>query len=224
MDISRINELLQENEQIRTKIIELKRKLNLKNYNEQQKEQIRLLIKKLKGEYIKNQSICSNLSEIKAETFANLICRKLNKKHLNYRVQCVNLKFPKESQIAGVLDHYKNRATGMFLVVTNREVKSTEELPTNDLSLIPITYTIDHYSSNISNPFDLAILGNKKINLFNNPDVSKVVFMSNLKMFNLGNAGENEKVGSSFTKLRNEIKDDMGIWTKQSEIKEERQL
>ena len=79
MDIARVNELLKENTQIRQKIVELKRKLNLKAYTEAQKLEMNYLIKQLKDIYTLNQSVCANLTEIKAGTFARHVCKKLQK-------------------------------------------------------------------------------------------------------------------------------------------------
>lgn len=223
MDISRINELLQENEQIRTKIIELKRKLNLKNYNSKQKEELKDTIKNLKEAYILNQSKCCNLSEMKAGTFARLVCKHLNKLNLNYKIKCACLNLPTNTKEFISLKHLRGQTKSNCLVITNREIKPSDEISLNDFGVIPIAYSQNYFISNMIN--DYAILENKIISLFESPDnIKDCYILGDIKTFNLGKAGETNKSSNSFLKLKNQVKEELGIWAKQKEIKEEKQL
>jgi len=222
MDILRINELLQENDEIKQKIINLKRKLNLKNYQGSKKEEIKYAINKLKKVYVANQSICSNLSEINAEKFAKLVLKKLKKKDPNYRIKCANLNFAHNSKTYHVFTHYKNQTCGTFLVITNRDIQPTDQASLDDFNLIPISYMRNPVNSSNDGFFDLAVIQNQNIKLFNNPDIDNAcAFISDIKTFNLGEAGENYKAKNNFTKLKEEIKAELGIWSKQAEKKEE---
>ena len=225
MDISKINELLKENEKIQHKIGELKRKLNLKNYNQEQKKELNYIINTLKNLYIENQSICSNLSEMKAGTFANLVCKILYKKDPNYKIKCLSLKFKNASKVSTILKHYTNQVNDTFLVVTNREFGRLAEIPEGDISLIPIAYLQSQFATGNVTESDLVILENKNIQLFDNPDLDNIyTIISDIKTFNLGKAGEEDKVKNSFTKLKNEIKAELGIWSKSAVTKIEKQL
>ena len=225
MDISKINELLKENEDIKQKIIKLKRKLNLKNYTNEQKEEINYLIKKLMEVYVKNQSICSNLSVIKAGTFAKLVCNKLNKFDLKYKAKCISLNLPKESRAFSILKHFKNQENGIFLIVTNKEIQSSDEISLHDKNIIPIAYLQSYYAVNYVDEYDLAILENQKIELFTNPSTENPYnIISGINTFNLGKAGETYKTNDFFAKLREELKTELGIWSKATDVKTKNQL
>ena len=192
MDILRINKLLQENEEIKQQIINLKRKLNLKNYQGSKKEEIKYAINKLKKVYVANQSICSNLSEINAEKFAKLVLKKLKKKDPNYRIKCANLNFAHNSKTYHVFTHYKNQTCGTFLVITNRDIQPTDQASLDDFNLIPISYMRNPVNSSNDGFFDLAVIQNQNIKLFNNPDIDNAcAFISDIKTFNLGEIHKN---------------------------------
>ena len=214
MDVFKINELLQENEIIKRKINELKKKLNLKNYQGSKQQEIKYTINKLKEVYILNQSRISNLSEIKAGTFAQLVCNILNKTNLRYKVKCVNLNYPQNSKAYRVLQEYNKYTKGRFLVVTNRDIKVSDIVVLDDITLIPIAHIQNQFDTNLVTEYDFAILENKIINIFNNPDLENANFSClDVRTFTLGNPGEVDKHNNIFSKLKNEIKKELGIFT-----------
>ena len=172
-----------------------------------------------------NQSTCSYMSGIKAGTFARLICKHLNKTDPNYNVKWVSLNFDRNPNEYVVSKRFVGQICGKLLVVTNREINSLDSVSLKDFRTIPIAFMKSNFISDLIEDFDLTRLENKNITLFEAPEnLNGHLVHSDIKTFNFGKAGDKDKVNNYFTNLKNEIKQELGIWTKQTEIKDEKQL
>ena len=223
MDIAKINQLLIENEKIKAKIVEIKRKLNLKNYTQSQKQEFLKILKMLRSMYILNQENCVTLSKIKAGKFANIVCHVLNKENgYKYEVKTVALKYPYNSMRMSMARAYNKETGSAFLVVKSRNVKKNEEVPLNDKSLVPIAYLSGYYGDDYFDEYTDLLLEQQEINLFEYETLETLLFDKDTKMFNFGVASKKEKLCSDILKLRESVKKEMGILTQQ-ELKIQKQ-
>ena len=223
MDIAKINELLIENEKIKAKIVEIKRKLNLKNYTQTQKQEFIKILKMLRDIIALNQEKCVTLSKIKAGKFANIVCRVLNKEYgYQYEVKTVALKYPYNSMRMAMARAYNNETGAAFLVVKSRKVKKNEEVSLNDKTLLPIAYLSGYYGDDCFDEYTDLLLEQQEINLFEYETLETLLFDKDMKMFNFGVASKNETLENDILKLRESVKKEMGILTKQ-ELKVQKQ-
>lgn len=213
MNILRINELLKENEMIKTKVGEIKRKLNLKGYNQQQKEELKKIIAELKDVYLKNQEECCVLSKMKAGQFANLVCKVLNREHgCSYKVVSATLNYPPNSTYAKMAKHYRNESHGVFLIVTNNKTKSNDVVSTENICQIPIAYMSGYITTNYVDEYTDFLLEQQDICLFASPNMNKIFEHNNaIKTFNLGEAAKIDKTNIAMKKLKESIKKELGI-------------
>lgn len=226
MDVTRINELLKENNQIKIKIVEIKRKLNLKNYTEQQKEEFKKIISSLKEMYRVNQEKCSTLSSMKATSFAKLVCKILNRENSNkYEVALATLNYPEQSITYNVSKHFRNESKGVFLVVTNRKINEKEVVSLDDPTLIPIAYSSSFFYHNMLDEYTFFVMEQEQVSLFESQDLNEVFKSKDgIKLFNLGFAGEKEKTDLHIAKLRESVMNELGILTNTDLKKVEKQL
>ena len=223
MDIAKINELLIENEKIKAKIVEIKRKLNLKNYTQTQKQEFIKILKMLRDIIALNQEKCATISKIKAGKFANIVCRVLNKEYgYQYEVKTVALNYPYNSMRMAMARAYNNETSSAFLVVKSRKVKKNEEVSLNDKTLLPIAYLSGYYGDDCFDEYTDLLLEQQEINLFEYETLETLLFDKDMKMFNFGVASKNETLENDILKLRESVKKEMGILTKQ-ELKVQKQ-
>ena len=223
MDIAKINELLIENEKIKAKIVEIKRKLNLKNYTQSQKQEFIKILKMLRDIIALNQEKCATISKIKAGKFANIVCRVLNKEYgYQYEVKTVALNYPYNSMRMAMARAYNNETSSAFLVVKSRKVKKNEEVSLNDKTLLPIAYLSGYYGDDCFDEYTDLLLEQQEINLFEYETLETLLFDKDMKMFNFGVASKNETLENDILKLRESVKKEMGILTKQ-ELKVQKQ-
>jgi hypothetical protein len=178
MDIAKINELLIENEKIKAKIVEIKRKLNLKNYTQSQKQEFIKILKMLRDIIALNQEKCVTLSKIKAGKFANIVCRVLNKEYgYQYEVKTVALKYPYNSMRIAMARAYNNETSAAFLVVKSRKVKKNEEVSLNDKTLLPIAYLSGYYGDDCFDEYTDLLLEQQEISLFEYETLETLLFL-----------------------------------------------
>lgn len=223
MNISKINELLQENEKIKSKIIEIKRKLNLRNYNKEQKAEFSKIINMLEDVLLDNQYEISTLSTIKASEFARIVCKVLNRQRKGYEVKNAWLNFPKNSNISTISKYFKNEDKGLFLVVTNKKPNTRDVVSLDDINQIPIAFSPTQINYNGVDDHTDILFEYQHINLFKNQDlITSLEYESDVKTFDL-DVDKNEKMNNKILELKLLVKNELGIWCKEKSNNLEKQ-
>ncbi len=226
MDIAKINELLNENEKIKQKIIELKRKLNLKNYTKIQKGEFEKLIKVLQSMFYSNQNECVSLSQMSATQFAEIVKKTLNKNNYgNYEIKFQLLEFDKNNIYGQVLKHFNKEKRCVYLVVANKNAPRSKILNVNDINNIPISYLDGMIKPESADEYIKFLLEQKKMSIFEDVcfDEEWQEYHS-IKTFNLGKPSVEDKTRpAQIRKLCELIKQELGIYNTFNHVEEKQQ-
>lgn len=226
MNIAKINEFLVENERIKAKIVEIKRKLNLRNYSEEQKSEFRKILKMLKEMFHNNQYSCVELSKTSAYNFAEIIKKALNKSKCGmYEISYQVLNFNNQTSYANVLKHFRKQDRAVFLVVTNKNASHTNMLTLDDINNIPIVWMNELVQTDIIDTYTRFMLDKKKVSIFNDVSFSEDwEDHHTIKTFNLGKPSVVDKTKTpQMRKLCELIKQELGIYNSLSQTQEKQQ-
>jgi len=228
MDIAKINELLEENEEIRVQARELNKKSKQKKYSREEKSEFLAQIEKLKEKFLVNQIECANLSEIKTLTFAKLVSKVLGQAGMgSYQIKYQLCDLSKVSVYQSALKQFNPVAKSIVLVLSKGDARLNEDSLKNfDINCIPIAFKTEMKGVTSIDEVSQFLIEEEKMTLFEDVNFSNVLPNKlDYKPFNLGEPNaKKDGVNPDLFKLRELIKQELGIYSKEKIKQKGRQI